>query len=256
MAETKKKGLKKELQRVIEEVKVNIKVMRTFTGERRIVGLEGLPKLIQKGIGAVAKAIWGRESLAGRLREYVARQDVNLAEQQWIVIEPERKRQLEQMVGIDVLIAQIEALEAMKNKDGSNIFRVVDDLSKVPDGAFDEKNPRVLYLFDFEDWDKVYGRIDNTRRNKILYFPTLYTSGSLYLAAHLLITGGNVNAIGDTLAVNIIMDLYSAVLGREVTEEDLQKLFKRPWEILPDIVRLTQNINALRTAIVLIEKAA
>lgn len=75
------------------------------------------------------------------------------------------------------------------------------------------------------------------------------------MAAAVVVAGGEVNSV-NPLVKGLIGDLYSQILGRQVTTEDLQSLFTAPWLLLPEIRSVLGEINRLRSALVEIEKAA
>jgi len=88
-----------------------------------------------------------------------------------------------------------------------------------------------------------------------LYLALPYAKTTVYLAYEVVLAGGNVKQI-DSLAKNTIKNLYDAIFGREVKEDELQQLFKTPWTVLPDITKITGTLNTLKKAMGQIETAA
>ena len=91
--------------------------------------------------------------------------------------------------------------------------------------------------------------------NNTLYLPLPYAKSTVYLASEVVTAGGKVSGM-DSLAKNTIRSLYEALLGKEIEDTDLEKLFIQPWKILPRIANITERLNAIRTEIENLEKAA
>ena len=253
-----KKRLAEDWQAIEQEIETNIRVIKSFTGARRIEMLERFPGWFQQAVGVLSKSIWGKSFLKDKLEQCIAGQDIKTKQQYWIVVNKERQRELEDMAGDKIMEEEIKVLQSI---NGGELFKVVYDISEVPDEAYSLENPQVIYLSDIEDkWEdvdnKLAGKIGIEKMEQMLYLPALYNSSILYLAARLLLASGDINTIDDKLTRNVIRGFYSALLGREVSDIDLRRLFRSPWEILPQMVRLTDKLDTLREAVVKIERAA
>jgi hypothetical protein len=86
-----------------------------------------------------------------------------------------------------------------------------------------------------------------------LFLPYVYSVSGIYLAAQVVIAGGQIQNITDNLVKTTLKKTYEALFGEELTDDDLNKLFSGKW---PKAYKITESINALRKAIAQIEVAA
>ncbi len=238
--------LEMTLERTLEEVEVNIKVVKTFSGKRRIAsGLEVFSRRLQKLVVTMAKAVWAKTAIRDSLSN--VGQDAG-EKKYWILLNKERVDAVDSAIeNADVVQDEINALLEIRNGEEESVFNVVYDIGGIPAEVFSEENPRVISLVDLGD---VNGIAQNT---SMLYFPALYTSGSILLAAQLVVAGGKLSEIRDEMARGIINELCKVVLDKEeLTVADLHNLFRQPWTV----VSLTTELNTLRMAMIQLEQAA
>lgn len=107
-------------------------------------------------------------------------------------------------------------------------------------------------VIDIREPDKVNDHLPQDR----LYLPLPYSISSIYLAQQVVLAGGKVNRIQDKLASSTIKTVYNALLSRELTEDELDELFRRPWTVLPPITQISAALDLLRKVIAQIEVAA
>jgi hypothetical protein len=98
--------------------------------------------------------------------------------------------------------------------------------------------------------------VNNQLPQNSLYMPLPYSVSSIYLASQVVVSEGKISQISDKLVASTIKSLYTTLLGKDITDEELNELFRTPWTILPPITQITGTLNALRNAIAQIEVAA
>lgn len=86
-----------------------------------------------------------------------------------------------------------------------------------------------------------------------LYLPYIYSVSGIYLAAQVVIAGGDIAGIQDNLIKTTLKKTYESLFGEELNDDELNQLFRGKW---PKAYKIVESINALRKAIAQIEAAA
>lgn len=116
-------------------------------------------------------------------------------------------------------------------------IEVVSNLNEIPEGS------RFIILVDPLDLDKW----DN---NRLLYLPLPYSSLSLRIASDILL---NNNISKD---IRCFVKGFYEVLGVELEEDEVDRLFNEPWWILPMIKKYRSDLEILNEVITQLEKFA
>lgn len=100
-------------------------------------------------------------------------------------------------------------------------------------------------------------KVKGDMEQNTLYLPLPYSRSSIYLAYEVVMASGDIGSIKGNSIKQLLKTLYEIMLDEEISDSELDKLFKKPWEIiLPKVSTLSQSLNLLRTAITQIEEAA
>lgn len=210
------------IKKVKENEELELTVVKTFTG-LRVEGLDRISPLLAYRISAVAKQISITDKLAGKLKEMKG-------DWQYILVTERRLEELKKIIGVD------EFSRAERQLMENNV-RIC---TEVPQGVDLENVIRLVDPSDIKDMPRIA---------KMFYLAMPYMRSSLYMAALIVRARGDLNSI--PLVKELIMGLY-----KELDEDDLADFIKQPWKILPKIQSVMADMDNLRKAIVLLEKAA
>ena len=224
--------VKRDLDHIAKEVEVNVKVVKTFTGRMRIIGLEKLSKGLQKMIGVTAKQIHSTDILAGQL--------TRVDETKYLLLDEVRLAELREAIGA-------EEYERMRIHLSENNYQLCTEQPE------DVAVTDIIRLVDPVDLHSV------TQTEGMLYLPMPYTRSAVYMAAGVVAVNGDPSRV-DGMVRGFIISLYSGILGRPIAvgeaEGFLEQLFSRPWEFLPEIRRVSADLGILRRAALQIERSA
>lgn len=196
--------------------------VKTLNGIR-VAGLDNINEELNRLIRAEARQVSNMDRLSGKL----VKQD----SVKYILVSEDRIKELKNAIGED----EYKSIEAKLKANNYNIC------AEAPAGT-DLAN--VIKLVD-------PGDLKTVRESAgLLYLIFPYTRSSLYIAALVLQADGKWDAL-DPLVKQLIFDLYP-----ELGPKDLSEFFTKPWDLLPKIQPVIDNIENLRKAIAIIEQAA
>jgi len=226
--------------KVKENAQLVLQVSKTFSGIR-VNGLNNLSKQLSGIVSASVKTASKMNSLKTAL-DRLSQKQAKETEKFCLVLDKDRiPAEL-----ADEWAKEIENIKKQKTADGQQLFNVVYSIEEATTQGYTGR--QIIHLKDPAD-------LQENMTEGILYLPMPYLRSSLYMAAMIVVAGGDIDKV-DQLVKGLVGDLYSQILGRAITAQDLENLFKAPWLILPEIRRITGDINNLRKALVEIEKAA